>query len=81
MHLGKNETVPNREIIGIFDIEKATESSATKDFLKRMQSEMKLINLSSDLPRAFVLSDGEYTDRVYFTSLSASALKGREKVF
>lgn len=81
MHLGKNETVANREIIGIFDIETATQSAATKDFLKRMQSELKLTNLSSDLPRAFVLCDGEFTDRVYFTSLSASALKGRDKVF
>ena len=65
MHLGKSETVRNKEIVGIFDIEKATESGETKKFLARMQKEYKAVNLCTDLPAAFVLTDGEYTDRVY----------------
>lgn len=77
LHIGRNETVPNREIIGIFDIEKATEAKVSRDFLKRMQGELKVVNLCPDLPRAFVLCDNAYTDRVYMTSLSARALRGR----
>ena len=77
MHLGKNETVRDREIIGIFDIDKATESGDTKNFLARMQKEYKAVNLCTDLPNAFVLTDNEYTDRIYITSLSAKVLKNR----
>lgn len=77
MHLGKSETVPDRDIIGIFDIEKATVSKDTNVFLKTMQNDYKAVNLATDLPAAFVVTDGPYTDRVYITSLSASALKKR----
>lgn len=79
MHLGKSETVRNKEIVGIFDIEKATESAETKKFLARMQKEYKAVNLCTDLPAAFVLTDGEYTDRIYITSLSAKVLRARGK--
>ena len=77
MHLGKNETVPDREVIGIFDIEKTTGSEITKTFLKTMEDSYKTVNLATDLPEAFVLSDNIYTDRVYLTALSAKALAKR----
>ena len=77
MHLGKSETVKDKSVIGIFDIEKATESMETRKFLKGMEKSFKSVNLATDLPVAFVLTDEEYTDRVYITSLSVSALKKR----
>lgn len=77
MHLGKSETVRDSEIVGIFDIEKATLSRDTRNFLSVMQKEYKAVNLATDLPSAFVLTDGEYTDRIYITSLSARVLKSR----
>ena len=80
MHLGKSETVPDREIIGIFDIDKATVSGYTREFLARMQKEYKAVNLCTDLPAAFVLTDGEYTDRIYITSLSSKVLKNRGRM-
>lgn len=77
LHLGKDETVRDREVVGIFDIEKATVSEDTKKFLSLMQKDYKAVNLATDLPAAFVLTDGEYTDRIYITSLSARVLKNR----
>ncbi len=77
MHLGKSETVPDRELVGIFDIEKATQSAETRQFLKKMQKEYKAVNLATDLPGAFVVTDNAFTDTVYLTALSASALKKR----
>ena len=77
MHLGNSETVKNSDIIGIFDMENATLSKESRDFLKRMQKEMKLCNLAKDLPSAFVLTSEQYTDRIYITSLSSKVLKSR----
>lgn len=77
MHLGKSETLRERELVGIFDIDKATVSEDTKNFLKQMQDGFKTVNLATDLPAAFVLAANEYTDRVYLTALSAVALRKR----
>ncbi len=77
MHLGNSETLPDRELVGIFDIEKATLSADTRKFLKQMQTDFKAVNLATDLPAAFVVADNAYTDRVYLTALSADTLKKR----
>jgi len=79
MHLGKNETVPDREVVGIFDIENATLSKDSRAFLKAMQDGFKAVNLCTDLPASFVLTAGEYTDRIYISSISAKALMRRQK--
>lgn len=77
MHLGKSETLTEKELVGIFDIDKATVSEDTRNFLKQMQEGYKTVNLATDLPAAFVLSANEYSDRVYLTALSAGVLKKR----
>lgn len=59
IHLGKNETVHVKNIVGFFDLDGATESETTKDFLKKSEKEYKIINLLYDLPKCFVLT----TDR------------------
>lgn len=77
MHLGKSETAPDREIVGIFDIEKATLAADTRDFLRRAQEGYRTVNLATDLPAAFVLRANALTDSVYLTAISADALKKR----
>ncbi len=80
MHIGSSETVKDRDLLGIFDIDAATVSADTRRFLSRMQGEYKAVNLAADLPSAFVVTTEAYTDRVYLTALSAGALKKRAVV-
>lgn len=70
LHLGKNETVRVKDIIGFFDLDGSTESEATKDFLKRTEKEFKMINLLYDLPRSFVVSSKNGNENVYMLSNS-----------
>jgi len=77
MHIAKNETVPDREVVGIFDIETATLSSDSRGFLKTMQDSFRAVNLCTDLPSSFVITAGAFTDRVYISSLSAKTLYRR----
>lgn len=77
MHLGKSETVNDKNVIGIFDIEAATVSEDTRGFLKTMQGDFKTVNLATDLPASFVVTAEQFTDRVYITSLSVKALLKR----
>ncbi|NLN54992.1 MAG: DUF370 domain-containing protein [Clostridiales bacterium] len=77
VHLSKNETVLKGEIVGIFDIERSTLSQDTRNFLKQMQNDLKTVSLCDDIPKAFVLCDNIYTDRVYITQISPESLVKR----
>lgn len=75
MYLNLGQTVlPAGEIVGIFDLDNASWAFKTREFLERSERENRAVWLTGDLPRSFVLCrDG----RVFFSPLSAAALKGR----
>ena len=56
IHLGKNETVNLKNVIGFFDLDGSTEGEITREFLKKSEKEYKIINLLYDLPKSFVLT-------------------------
>lgn len=78
LHLGQAVVVPEREIIGIFDLDNASWSPRTRSFLEREEKAGRVVNAASDLPKSFVLRqrrDGR--DTVYLSQLSSATLKGR----
>ena len=78
LHLGQAVVVPERDIIGIFDLDNASWSPRTRRFLERAEKEGRVVNAASDLPKSFVLRqkrDG--TNVVYLSQLSPATLKGR----
>ena len=77
VHIGKNLSVNEKEIIGIFDMESSTVSTDTRLFLKNMQDNMKTVSLCDDIPKTFVLCDNEMTDTVYITQISAKSTLNR----
>lgn len=70
IHLGKNGTVHSRDVIGFFDLDSATESETTKDFLKRTEKEYKMVNLLYDLPKSFVVTFENENESIYLLSNS-----------
>ena len=78
LHLGQSVVVPYRDIIGIFDMDNASWAYKTREFLEQAELEGRVIPVSDDLPRSFVLVGrvGE-PPRVYISQLSAAALQGR----
>ncbi len=77
LQLEKGESIEKSEIIGIFDIETASVSQGTKELFKRKDEERGVISLSNDLPKSFLVVDGEYVDSVYITGLSTESIKKR----
>lgn len=59
LHVGNGKTVKKKDVIGIFDLDSATVSKVTKDFVNRKEKEGSLEYDYSDLPRSFVLVDGD----------------------
>lgn len=55
LHLGQSVVVPYRDVIGIFDLDNTTSSHLTRAFLKRAEQGGRVISVSGDLPRSFVI--------------------------
>ena len=78
LHLGQNEIIPQRRIIGIFDLDKCSYEKRTRDYLASAEQEGVVLDVSGDLPRSFVVCDHPYHEQiVYLTPLSPSALRKR----
>ena len=82
LHLGNNYVIPEREIIGIFDLDNTTISKHTRNLLSIAEKSGRVITVSPDLPKSFVLcssknSDGSQSYTVYLCQISPSALAGR----
>ena len=78
IHLGNNIMLPTNEIIGIFDLENTSISKRTRDFLAKAEKEGKVITISYDLPRSFVIAGKTKKDvKVYISQISTSTLLKR----
>jgi len=55
-HLGGNVLCPREDIVGIFDLDTATVSRHTREFLRRAQEADKIITVGEDLPQSFVVT-------------------------
>lgn len=75
LHLGQNTVIRQDEIIGIFDLDNTTVSKATRDYLTKMEKQGKVINVSLELPKSFVVcQDDKKEITIYITQISTSTL-------
>lgn len=80
IHLGNDVVVNESSVVGIFDIENTSISPATKDFLAVAQKKNRIIYVTNDLPKSFVVCrDGEKTI-VYVCQVAPSTMLKRAQV-
>ena len=73
LHIGRNQMLAERRIIGIFDLEITSQSKTTRAFLDRAQQEV-----CDDLPKSFLVCDHPYHPQiVYLSELSSQTLQKR----
>ncbi len=77
IHLGNNIMLPTNEIIGIFDLENTTISKRTRDFLNKAEKSGKVITVSYDLPRSFVVAEKKGDIKIYISQISSTTLRRR----
>ena len=78
LHVGNNQNVRTRDIIGIFDADTATISAVTKKYLSAADVQGAVSFASEEIPKSFVLyrgRDGAY--KICFSQLSSASLLGR----
>ena len=78
LHLGQNEIVPDRRVIGIFDLDKCSYCKRTRDYLSAADKEGVVLDVYGDIPKSFVVCDHPYHPQiVYLSQLNTSTLKNR----
>lgn len=87
LHLGQSVVTPHSDVIGVFDLDVTSQSHITRAFLTRAEREKRVVNVSEELPKSFVLCRpaggrgrrGKKRSHhiVYISQLSAGTLSGR----
>ena len=78
LHIGSNRNIREKNIIGIFDLDGATVSSITRNFLARAEKRGLVEATNEELPKSFVLYfDGKNQSKICFSQISSVALCGR----
>jgi hypothetical protein len=77
IHLGSDTVVRAKNIIGIFDIDYCSISKRTREFLRVAQDEGRVINVTEELPKSFVIVSEEAGDMVYVSGISPATLRKR----
>ncbi len=80
LHLGQDTVVSFDEIIGIFDLDTTTVSKISRDYLTKAEKSGKVINVSMDLPKSFVLCEKkDGTKNIYLSQISSTTLLKRAR--
>lgn len=77
LHLGKDTVVNTADIIAIMDLESSSMSANTREFLKVVEKEGFVENVSEEIPKTFVVCEVNGRSVVYVTNISSKALAGR----
>ena len=77
LHLGKDTVDNTKNIIAILDLESTSVSRNTRDFLKIVEEEGFVRNVSEEIPKTFVLCEIDGQSVIYITNISSKALSGR----
>ena len=79
LHLGQNTVVDTEQLLGVFDLDNSTVSKHTRDFLARAQKEGRVVNVSMELPKSFVVCRDKERETVYLSQLSSATLLRRSQ--
>ena len=71
--IGTEKTVKIKDIVGIFDMDVASSTKSTRDFLKNAEKKGLVESTGYDIPKSFVVT----TDKTYLSQLSSHTLVGR----
>ncbi len=77
LHLGQDTVVLLKDVIGIFDLETSTISQMTRKALAAAEKAGKVVNVSMEMPKSFVLCGNREKVTVYITQISSSTLLKR----
>lgn len=79
LHLGKNVVVTQESILAVFDLDNSSQSHLTRDYLARAEKSGRVVNVSDELPKSFVVCEEGRGQVVYLSQLSSATLLKRSE--
>ncbi len=79
LRISNDFVVPKSDIIGIFDMDNTTVSRQGRKFLPEAEKNGELIYSADDLPKSYVVTEHNGTQKVYLSSFSSKLLINRAK--
>ena len=80
LHLGQDTVITAENIIGMFDMDACTVSKKARDFLANAEKNKRVVNVSFELPKSFVVCEKNGEIVVYITQLSTKTLSKRHRI-
>lgn len=78
LHLGKNVVVAYSEIVAVCDLDNSSHSHITRAYLSAAEKSGRVVNVCDDLPKSFVLCQGNDGNQIlYLSQLASSTLLKR----
>ena len=68
LHIGQNEILPDRRVIGIFDLDKCSYGKRTREYLAAAEKEGVVLDVSGEIPKSFVVCDHPYHRQIVYLS-------------
>ena len=83
LHLGGDTVVRKKDILAICDLDNASFSRHTRDFLRTAEQEGRVVNVTEELPKSFISCVGEDGKCIVYLSQlnSATLLRRAETIF
>lgn len=77
LHLGGDVVILKKDILGIFDLDTSTISKHTRNYLTLAEKEGRVVTVSYDLPKSFVVCVKDGKVGVYISQISSQTLSKR----
>ena len=80
LHLGESTIVPLGDVVGVFDLETATISKNTRDYLRAAENAGDVVNVTMEMPKSFIVCRDQRRSSgraVYISQISTATLRGR----
>ncbi|HIQ58629.1 MAG TPA: DUF370 domain-containing protein [Candidatus Merdivicinus intestinavium] len=81
LHIGNEKILSEKDIIGVFDIENASVSKLTKEFLSKAQKGGEVVSMTSDIPKSIIVWEHGGERRLYLSQLAPATLYKRSREF
>ena len=78
LSIGNDQMIPEKRVIGVFDLEITSQSKITAGFLKKAEEDGVVFDACEDIPKSFLVCDHPYHKQiVYLSQLNSRTLQGR----
>ncbi|MBR6693477.1 MAG: DUF370 domain-containing protein [Clostridia bacterium] len=77
LHVGKDIILKSDDIVGIFDLDTATVGKSTRNYLAKSEKRGEVINVTSELPKSFIVCQKGEEKKVYISQISTATLEKR----